>query len=56
MLSSAEKIYEYFKGKGGDAEKATVTTTADNKVQVTDGTTCIQCDSAGNCTDCTPAK
>ena len=56
VLSSAEKIYEYFKGKGGDAEKATVTTTADNKVQVTDGTTCIQCDSAGNCTDCTPAK
>ena len=56
VLSSAEKIYEYFKGKGGDAEKATVTTTADNKVQVTDGTTCVECDAAGNCTDCTPQK
>ncbi len=52
VLSSAQKIYEYFKSKGGDAEKATVTTTADNKVQVTDGSTCVECDAAGNCTDC----
>ena len=52
VLSSAQKIYEYFKGKGGDVEKATVTTTADNKVQVSDGTTCVECDAAGNCTDC----
>ena len=53
VLSSAQKIYEYFKSKGGDAEKATVTTTADNKVQVSDGTTCVTCDADGNCTDCT---
>ena len=52
VLSSAQQIYEYFKRMGGNAEKATVTTTADNKVQVTDGTTCVTCDAAGNCTDC----
>ena len=52
VLSSAQKVYEYFVSKGGDASKATVTTTADNKVQVTDGSTCVECDAAGNCTDC----
>ncbi len=52
VLSSAQQIYEYFKSQGGDVEKATVTTTADNKVQVTDGSTCVECDAAGNCTDC----
>lgn len=55
VLSSAQKIYEYFTSKGGDASKATVSTTADNKVQVTDGSTCVECDAAGNCTDCSPA-
>ena len=54
VLSSAQKIYEYFTSKGGDASKATVSTTADNKVQVTDGSTCVECDAAGNCTDCSP--
>ncbi len=52
VLSSAQKIYEYFTSKGGDASKATVSTTADNKVQVTDGSTCVECDANGNCTDC----
>ena len=52
VLSSAQQIYEYFKSKGGDVEKATVSTTSDNKVQVTDGSTCVECDAAGNCTDC----
>lgn len=57
VLSSAQKIYEYFTSKGGDASKATVSTTADNKVQVTDGSTCVECDAAGNCTECsTTAK
>lgn len=54
VLSSAQKIYEYFTSKGGDASKATVSTdTASNTVKVTDGSTCVECDAQGNCTDCT---
>lgn len=53
VLSSAQKVYEYFVGKGGDASKATVSSkTASNTLQVTDGTTCVECDAQGNCTDC----
>jgi len=53
-LSVGQKIYEFFKSKGGDETKAKVTTdTAENKVTVTDGTTTVQCDASGNCTDCT---
>ena len=53
-LSTAGKIINYFSSKGGDLTKAEVKTdTASNTVQVTDGTTCVSCDSAGNCTDCT---
>lgn len=54
-LSSAKKMLEYFTSKGGDVSKATVTTDA-NTVKVDDGTTCITCDAAGNCTDCTTSK
>lgn len=53
-LSVGQKIYEYFKSKGGDETKAVVTTdTAANTVKIDDGSTCVQCDAAGNCTDCT---
>lgn len=53
-LSIANKVISYFSDKGGDVSKATVTAnTADNTVKVTDGTTCVTCDTAGNCTDCT---
>lgn len=53
-LSTASKIINYFSAQGGDVSKATVTTdTASNTVKVTDGTTTVQCDSAGNCTNCT---
>lgn len=53
-LSVGQKIYEFFKSKGGDETKATVTAdTADNTVKVTDGTTCVSCDANGNCSDCT---
>jgi len=45
------KVVSYFKSKGGDAAKSTVTAEGD-KITVTDGTTCVQCDAAGNCTDC----
>ncbi len=51
----AGKIAKYFTDKGGDVSKAKVTTDATAKtVTVTDGTTAIQCDAAGNCTDCAP--
>ena len=53
-LNVGKKVLEYFSSKGGDLSKATVSAdTASNTVTVTDGTTSIQCDSAGNCTDCT---
>lgn len=53
VLSSASKIYEYFTSKGGDPEKATVTTdTAANTLKVSDGSTCVQCDAQGNCSEC----
>ena len=55
-LNVAARVANYFRDKGGDVTKATVTTTADNKLQVSDGTTCVSCDAAGNCTDCTPSK
>ena len=45
------KVVSYFKSKGGDASKSTVTAEGD-KITVTDGSTCISCDAAGNCTDC----
>ena len=46
------KVVDYFKAKGGDAAKSTVTSDG-STITVTDGTTCISCDAAGNCTDCT---
>ena len=46
------KVVSYFKSKGGDASKSTVTSDG-HKITVTDGTTCISCDPYGNCTDCT---
>ena len=53
-LKSASKIVNFFREKGGDVTKATVTTDERTKtVKVDDGTTCIQCDSEGNCSDCT---
>ena len=53
-LSSAKKVLEYFAAKGGDASKATVTVDEAAKLlKVSDGSTCVSCDAAGNCTDCT---
>lgn len=52
-INVASKLVSYFAEKGGDVTKATVTTdTAANTVKVTDGTTSVECDAAGNCTDC----
>lgn len=49
--SIASKVANYFKSKGGDERKSTVTAEGD-KLTVTDGTTCVQCDAAGNCSEC----
>ena len=49
--SIASKVVNYFKSKGGDESKSTVTADGD-KLTVTDGTTCVQCDAAGNCSEC----
>ena len=52
-LKSASKIITYFREKGGDVNKATVTTDEATKtLKVDDGTTCVQCDASGTCTDC----
>jgi hypothetical protein len=53
-LSVAQKVYSFFTSKGGDASKATVTTDA-GKLKVSDGTTCVECAAAGNCSECTYA-
>jgi hypothetical protein len=45
------KVVAYFKSKGGDASKSTVTSDG-SRITVTDGTTSIQCDAAGNCSYC----
>ena len=51
-LDVAAKVANYFKNSGGDAEKATVTTdTATGTLTVTDGSTSVSCDAAGNCKD-----
>ena len=54
-LNVAAKVANYFKDKGGDVTKATVSTSGD-KLTVSDGSTCVECDAAGNCSDCTPSK
>ncbi len=50
-LTSAKKVLEYFSSKGGDLTKATVTTDG-GVLKVSDGSTCVQCDAAGNCSEC----
>lgn len=55
VTSVVTKMIGYFTSKGGDASKAKVTT-ADGKVKVTDGTTCVTCDKDGNCTACSDGQ
>lgn len=51
--SIASKVVKYFKSKGGDESKSTVTAdSSTGTLTVTDGTTCISCDTSGNCSDC----
>lgn len=47
------KVVSFFKSKGGDATKSTVTSDG-TTITVTDGSTCISCDAQGNCSSCTP--
>ena len=52
-LSVAQKVYKFFTSKGGDASKANVTVDETAKtLKVDDGSTCVECDAEGNCTDC----
>ena len=51
VLSTSRKILEYFKSKGGDAAKASVSSDG-TLLKVSDGNTCVSCDAAGNCADC----
>ena len=52
-LSVGQRVVQYFKSRGGDENKATVTTdTAANTIKVSDGSTCVECDAAGNCSEC----
>ena len=51
----ASKLVNYFAIKGGDTEKATVTTDASSgTVKITDGTVGAACTTDGTCSDCTP--
>ena len=50
-IAVGQKIASYFAGKGGDATKAAVTV-ENGKIKVSDGTTCVECDSEGNCEEC----
>lgn len=51
VLSATKKILGYFKSQGGDASKASVTSDG-NLLKVSDGSTCVSCDAAGNCAAC----
>lgn len=47
------KVVQYFKNRGGDASKSTVTADPSaGKITVTDGSTSICCDADGNCSEC----
>ena len=54
-LKSTAKIINYFRDKGGNVEKATVTTDeASGTLKISDGTVCTSCTADGTCSDCTP--
>ena len=45
------KVVSFFKSRGGVESTSTVTSDG-KKIIVTDGSTCIECDAQGNCSDC----
>ena len=53
VMDVAASCYKFFADKGGDASKATVTVDdAANKLTISDGSVCVECNEAGVCTDC----
>ena len=53
VMNVATKAVKFFSGKGGDVSKATVgIDEAAKKLTISDGTTCVECNEAGVCTDC----
>ena len=53
VLSTAAKVYNFFATNGGDPSKAKVSVDeAANKITISDGTKCVECDASGNCTEC----
>ena len=56
LTATVTKMISYFSDKGGDASKATVAVDeAAKKLTISDGSTCIECNEAGVCSDCKPA-
>lgn len=54
-LKYTAKIINYFRDKGGNVAKATVTTDeASGTLKISDGTICTSCTADGVCSDCTP--
>ena len=54
VLKTTSKIINYFRDKGGNVEKATVTTDeTSGTLKIDDGTTCVSCDASRHCTECT---
>lgn len=49
ISAAVGKAIAFFKSQGGNPEKATASLDGD-KLKITDGQTCIECDAAGNCT------
>ena len=53
VLKTSSRVIDYFRAAGGDVSKATVTTDdAAKLLKVSDGSTCVSCDAAGNCSAC----
>lgn len=51
--SVVSKMIAYFKSAGGDTEKATaIIDKSKNAVQISDGSTCIECTADGICKEC----
>ena len=51
VTSTTKKVLEYFKSRGGDSSKASVTSDG-TLLKVSDGSTCVSCDADGNCSAC----
>lgn len=51
-INTASRLIGLFTEKGGNLKEAKVSTdSASNTVKISDGSVCVECDPAGNCTD-----